>query len=56
MHEDFTIFDAEGHAMGLNMIPDDKDLALAIDFEANWLKAMCTRDGFYVWYSAGRLI
>jgi hypothetical protein len=56
MHEDFTVFDAEGYTMDLNMIPDDTDVAFSIDFEANWLKAMCTRDGFYVWYAAGGLI
>ena len=56
MHEDSTVFDAAGYEMDLNMIPDDNDVAFAIDFDANWLKAMFTRDGFYVWYSAGGLI
>jgi hypothetical protein len=44
------------YEMNLNMIPTDQQAAFAIDFEASWLKAMCTRDGFCVWYTTGGLI
>ena len=54
MHDDFTVFDAAGYAMDLSMNPDiNKRRQITINIGVNWLKAMYTGEGFYVWYTAG---
>ncbi len=48
--EDFTIFDAGSYAMDLSMNPEYRKWKHTIELGVNWLKALYTGEGFYVWY------
>ena len=50
--EDFVFFDAGGIAMDLNMYTENLKRRRTIEFRVDWLKALYTREGFYLWYNA----
>ena len=50
--EDFTVFDAGCYALDLSMNSDNIERQHTVELGVNWLKALYTGEGFYVWYAA----